>query len=317
MRSKNVIRTAWGFVIFVILVFGTIIFGTQEKSYEYSEIKGPYLGQKPPGLIPQIFAPGIISTGLHEGSSGFNLHSTHFVFQRIENQKVMTYEMERNNGLWTKPKIVPFAHMMRNGDFVFAPDGRTLYFQSNTPIEGLEEEGTVSNIWVIKKTDTGWTEPRHLDFTINTKWPDSFASVTTDGTLYFFSRKPGGEGKSDLYRSNYINGKYTEAQNLGDLFNTEEHEWDPFVAPDESYLIFCSTKPEGYGSDDFYISFRNKDLKWSEPVNMGESINSQGSENRPYVTPDGRYFFFTSTKRGNRDIYWVDAKFIDRFRSYR
>jgi len=53
---------------------------------------------------------------------------------------------------------------------------------------------------------------------------------------------------------------------------------------------------------------------WTEPVNMGEEINSPESENRPSVTPDGKYFFFTSNKTGNREIYWVDAKIIDRFR---
>jgi len=286
----------------------------QESLSDFPEVKGPYLGQKPPGLKPEIFAPGIISTDLNEGSSGFNLDSTHFLFQRIEDNKLFTFEMMNQNGQWTKPTTVPFANMMRNGDFVFAPDGKTLYFQSNTPIEGLDSEGTVSNIWVTLKSETGWTEPKFLDFSINTKWLDSFASVTTDGTIYFFSQKPGGIGKSDLYKSNLVNGAYTEAQNLGDIFNTEEHEWDPFIAPDESYLIFCSTKAEGYGSDDFYVSFRNQDQSWSTPVNMGEEINSARSENRPYITPDGKYFFFTSTRNGNRDIYWVDAKMIYKFK---
>lgn len=86
------------------------------------------------------------------------------------------------------------------------------------------------------------------------------------------------------------------------------------MAADESYLIFCSTKPGGYGRDDFYISFRNEKGSWSKPVNMGEKINSPGSDNRPYITPDGKFFFFTSMKRGNRDIYWVDAEIIAEFR---
>lgn len=277
-------------------------------------LKGSYLGQKPPGKKAQLFAPGIITTEEHEGSSGFNLNCTHFVFQKTFNGKAITYEMERVNNQWTQPKLVPFADMMENGDFVFAPDGKTLYFQSHIPVEGLETEGRISNIWVIKKTETGWTEAKALDFNINTKWADSFASSTNDGTLYFFTRKPGGKGLSDLYKSNFLNGKYQEAENLGDNFNTEYHEWDPFISFDESYLIFCSTKPGGYGADDFYISFRNEDESWTEPVNMGEEINSKGSDNRPYITPDGKYFFFTSTKRGNRDIYWIDIKFIEEFK---
>ena len=304
-------------ILLAVFVFIAGILVAQENFTDFPELKGPYLGQKPPGLEPELFAPGIVSSDLHEGSSGFNLDNTHFVFQRIIDKKVRTYELERKNGSWTNPKLVPFADMMRNGDFVFAPDGKTLFFQSNVPIEGLKEEGVVSNIWMTKKTDTGWTKPEHLDFSINTDWLDSFASATADGTLYFFSRKPGGMGKSDLYKSHYKDGKYSEAINLGENFNTDEDEWDPFIAPDESYLIFCSTKAGGYGYDDFYISFRNPDLSWTRPVHMGEKINSEGSDNRPYVTPDGNYFFFTSTKRGNRDIYWVDAKIIETYRQDR
>ena len=96
--------------------------------------------------------------------------------------------------------------------------------------------------------------------------------------------------------------------------NTEHHEWDPFIAPDESYLIFCSTRPGGLGRDDLYVSFRGEDDGWSEAVHMGDEINSPRSENRPYVTLDGKYFFYTSIKRGKRDVYWVSAKYLDRFR---
>lgn len=302
-----------------LLLFASIFFcgcAPSEQSPDPGSdvLSGPYLGQEPPGLTPRLFAPGIISTDEHEGSSGFDLESRHFVYQRIENGTLKTYEMERRDQRWSRPVPVPFAHMMRNGDFVFAPDGKTLFFQSNIPVEGLESEGRISNIWTIKKTDSGWTEPSPLDSAINTQWLDSFASITKSGTLYFFSRKPGGVGLSDLYKSQRVEGGFSEAQNLGDNFNTAEHEWDPFIAPDESYLIFCSTKPGGFGRDDFYISFRYPDGSWSSPVNMGEEINSVESDNRPSVTPDGRYFFYTSAKRGNRDIYWVDAGILETFK---
>jgi hypothetical protein len=291
-----------------------IAFLPAQQETDFSKLSGPYLGQPPPGRTPQLFAPRIISTALNEGSSGFDLPATRFLFQRRENGRLHTMETELTDTGWSQPKMVPFAGMMRNGDFTFAPDGRTLYFQSNRPIEGLAEEGVISNIWVTRRTDAGWTEPAHLDLTINTRWADSFASATTGGTLYFFSRKPGGLGKSDMYRSRSSGGRFLEAENLGDRLNTAEHEWDPFVAADESYLIFCSTKAEGYGMDDLYISFRTASSSWREPVNLGENFNSPGSENRPYVTPDGKYFFYTSTKRGNRDIYWVDAGILETYR---
>jgi hypothetical protein len=67
------------------------------------------------------------------------------------------------------------------------------------------------------------------------------------------------------------------------------------------------------GGDDLYISFRDNN-NWCLPIHMGEEINSAKSENRPYITKDGQYFFYTSSKTGNRDIYWVDAKFINKLK---
>jgi len=117
-------------------------------------------------------------------------------------------------------------------------------------------------------------------------------------------------GQSDLYLSEYNDGKYANPVNL-EVLNTQFHEWDPYIAPDESYLIFCSTRPGGMGQDDLYISYRNNQNQWSKPILLDDRFNSSRSENRPYVTHDGRYFFFTSSRKGNRDIYWVDAKIIE------
>ena len=92
--------------------------------------------------------------------------------------------------------------------------------------------------------------------------------------------------------------------------NTEYHEWDTYIAPDESYMIYCTMMPGGLGSDDLYVTFETNDGSWSKAVHLGNQINTEKSENRPYVSPDGMYLFYTSTIRGNRDIYWVDAKII-------
>jgi hypothetical protein len=129
---------------------------------------------------------------------------------------------------------------------------------------------------------------------------------------------------TEIYRSRLVDGKYIEPENLGAPINTEFDEWDPYIAPDESYLVYCSMKPGGYGKDDLYISFKKEDDSWTHPINMGAEINSSGWENRPYVTLDGKFFFFTSTKpppkgvdakaAGGRDIYWVDARIITKFK---
>ena len=81
-------------------------------------------------------------------------------------------------------------------------------------------------------------------------------------------------------------------------------------------LIVCLRKPDGYGEYDLYISFSKKNGSWTEPVNMGSEINSHAYEFRPYVTPDGKYFFFTSNrdKLGNGNVYWVDARVIEGYK---
>lgn len=127
------------------------------------------------------------------------------------------------------------------------------------------------------------------------------------------SIKENPEGKANIYRSKLVDGKYTRVEKLDTKINTKYNDLDAFVAPDESYMIFCSDRPGGYGKSDFYISFGTNGDSWTEPVNMGNKINSSAAEWIPYVTPDGKYFFFTSNKSGNREIYWVDAGIINTY----
>ena len=82
---------------------------------------------------------------------------------------------------------------------------------------------------------------------------------------------------------------------------------DPFIAPDQSWLIFASERPGGYGAADLYVSFRRPDGTWGEPKNLGPSVNTAGSEYTPMLSPDGRYLFFTRGRFGD-DIYWVDVE---------
>jgi len=325
------------FFLFTLLLSGDVVLlGSGNEVEDFPILNGPYLGQTPPpGSSPRIFAPGIISTKKSEGCSGFSLDGKWFVFKRFSKTPPDIYEMEEKNGQWTEPKTVPFQGEYRSGDFTLSPDGKTLYFASNRPLtKSGQSTGVNANIWKIEKKETGWSQPQSLGSMINTDMHESYPCVTKNGTLYFFRRKSDDSqgGTADIFRCRLVKGEYTEPENLGIPINTEFHEWDPYIAPDESYLIFCSMKPGGYGKDDLYITFAMKNGSWTEPVNMGPTINSPESDNRPYVTPDGKYFFFTSMKNtppsgehthawsdahaqcGGRDIYWVDAKVLETFR---
>ena len=103
-------------------------------------------------------------------------------------------------------------------------------------------------------------------------------------------------------------------ENLGRRINTESREYDPFIAPDESYLIFASERPGGLGAADLYISFREAGGAWGDPKNMGTAVNSSAADYTPMLSPDGKYLFFTSSRQAQDDIYWIDARVIDTFR---
>jgi Tol biopolymer transport system component len=236
---------------------------------------------------------------------------TVFLFSR-RGKGILITELEDHG--WTAPRQAPFAMEGHDGDFIIAPDGRTIFFASGRPVSQGGEPLKDHNIWRTERTTSGWTKPELLGSAVNTDAHESYPSLSNAWTLYYFGRGAGGLGQSDIYRAELVDGKYEQIHNLGGMINTEHHEVDPFIAPDESYLIFASDRPGGYGSDDFYISFRGPDGKWMPPMNMGDTINSPHTEYIVNVTPDGKYLFFTSDKSGNRDIYWVDAKILDELR---
>ncbi|MFC2169326.1 hypothetical protein ACFLRM_02005, partial [Acidobacteriota bacterium] len=262
------------------------------------------------------FAPGIISTDANEGCCSFSKDGHLFLFARGGSDLNGILLMQQVDGVWSKSQLAPFSAGKYDWDFMLAPDSKTVFMSSGRPIrEGGSPERDY-RIWVSEKIDQGWSEPLLLPPPVNTGEHDSYPSLTVDGTLYFFSNRQGGYGEGDIYRSRKRQDKYTDVENLSNPINTKFHEVDPFIAPDESFLIFCSEKPGGFGKADIYISFRKNDKSWSVPVNMGEKINSPFSEYIPSITPDGKYFFFTSNKSGNRDIYWVKANIIDELKSH-
>ena len=128
--------------------------------------------------------------------------------------------------------------------------------------------------------------------------------------MYFSSNKNNPEDKQynfDIYSSKHIDGKFQKPVKLGETINTSNYEADVFVDPAESYLIFSAHRPGGLGRGDLYISFKNENGTWTKSMNMGEKINSENHELCPFVSKDGKYFFYTS----NQDIYWVNSKIID------
>jgi len=273
--------------------------------------KGSYLGQKPPSLEPEIFAPGIISTARNEVNSVFTPDGKEFYFSVLNPGRGYTIMVmkERNEG-WSKPRIAPFSGDYSEVDMFITHDGKKMFYVSKRPIEKNDAPSRGYQIWVMERRNEEWDNPTHLGLLINFGTRQLYPSLADNGTLYFNSDK-NGYGQGDFFRSRYVDGNYTKPENIGGSINTEYDETDPLIAADESFIIFTSVdRPDGFGSGDLYISFRNEDGSWGIAKNMGKEINTLSSEYAPVFSPDGKYLFFTSDRRGNSDIYWVDAKII-------
>ncbi len=168
-----------------------------------------------------------------------------------------------------------------------------------------------------ERGDAGWSEPSKLGAPVSSDGDEWEVAIAGNGTLYFSSSREGGLGDMDMYRARRVDGGYPTAENLGPPINTSSGDDLPYIAPDESYLIFASDRPGGLGYRDLYISFQI-DGAWTDAHNLGRPINSEYWDIYPSVSPDGRYLFFTRRESWqateDSDIYWVSAGFIDRLR---
>lgn len=270
---------------------------------QFPVLKGPYLGQNPPGLKPEVFAPGIVSTTeKYELNAVFSPRMDEFYYEisttTPEEKKKDIYfyiimVSQKINGVWTKPRVAPFSGTHLTVDLCFSPDGNRLYFCSNRPVPG--DTSSTMHIWYVDRLESGWSEPQILGPPIFSLEGNSQPTISRTGSMYF--RKG-----DDLYYSRYAEGKFAEPVNLGSAINSQYAESKPYISSDESYLLFVRYEmPVSlHGGRGIYISCKQEDGKWS-PARITHIDGGL-----PKVTPDGRQFFFS---RGG-DIYWMDAKII-------
>ena len=257
--------------------------------------KNPYSSAKPL-TEPAVFGPGVISTGDFDSHPAFTPDGKTVYFVR----STPTFNLwtilvsQFVNGKWSTPKVAPFSGQYSDADPFITADGSKLYFISSRPVTS----GSTPNldIWVVEKTLSGWSEPKNLGAPINSPGSEWYPTIAANGTMYFGSDREGGKGRTDIYRSRFIGGKYANPENLGDVINTQFNEFEPLIARDESFLIFMGGgRADGRGGFDLYISY-NRSGVWTKPVNLGDRINSSGNEYSPTISPDGKYFFWTSAK---------------------
>jgi hypothetical protein len=296
---------------------------------------GNYLGQTPPLNQPKLFAPGIVSTGMYERDITMTPDANEIYFSRIlgnfEFSKIMV--IKRINGVWTDPEVASFSMNSNNKDLepCISPDGSKFYFVSDRPDSAGKRYDKNNDIWVMNRIGSDWSKPFNLGSPINSDLPEFFPSLTNNGTIYFTRDLDGG---SYIYKSVFINGKFTEPKKLNNKINSTNNQFNAFIAPDESYIIVPTYgRKESLGATDYFICFNLGHEVWTDPIHMGSLINSKSrDEYSSFVSRDGRYLFFMSSdfnksnvnfkedynlkglhnmpENGSPDIYWISADFI-------
>ena len=270
-----------------------------------------YVEQPPPGLTPRVFAPEVISKeDEREFGSVFSADGTEFFYAVDIDGKAEIRYTKLEGDQWTTPELLIHHDQYGYNDPFLSPDEQRLYFISDQSLDGTGPSKDI-DIWYAEREGDRWSSPINAGPTINSDSNEYYISFTQTGTMYFASNvNATTQGDFDIYASTQANGQFQPPHRMSDAINTTHYEADVFVAPDESYLIFCAERPGGYGRGDLYISFRHDDGTWSEAKNMGDAINTEHYEFCPFVTKDNRYLFYTS----QMDIYWVDAGIIDQLR---
>jgi len=258
----------------------------------------PYDSAKPLAHAT-LFVPGIISTGDYESHPTFTPDGREIYFLKMApNFSRWTIFVSRyKDGHWSQPEVAPFSGQFQDADPYITADGKHFYFISDRPVETGGERQSHHDIWVMDKTESGWSEPRHLPTPVNSDTDSFYPIALKNGTLYFGSQRKDSNGLGDIYRAvPQKDGSYT-VENLGRSVNTGAGEYEAFVTEDERMLLLAATKrPDSLGGYDLYVSHKQADGKWSEPVNLGSEINSPERELSPKLTPDRKYLIWTSCR---------------------
>jgi Tol biopolymer transport system component len=296
------------FGIFTLLLLCLLAISDNSYGQDSSLVlKGPYLGQTPPGLTPKIFAPGLVSiNGRFEGVISFSPDLTEVYFgANNDDEQTHIYFSKKVGDEWTPVERIYFTSDIQDEQMhpFVSPDGMRMYFTLLNP------DNTEPKIWFVDRKGDGWGRAIKLNSAIN-----------ADKVFYYNQAKNG-----DFYYYNLSKGAtYAAAMDDNGLANVKAVDiafgHHAFVSPHQDYLVATAKSQAGEGREDndVYVYFRQPDGKWGKPINLGEVVNSTFNEKGPSISPDGKYLFFGRDERdaenGLSNIYWVSTDIIKNFK---
>ena len=271
-----------------------------------------YLGQETPDSIPQLFGKGIVSVK-GRFDVGFTIspdgNSMAFgVADETNPENTGIYLMSYVDGQWTAPDKSFLPDNVNTFFPMFSPSGKELYFAKS-----IGESPT--DLWVAEYSDKKAINAQPLEAIFNSASREAGHGTSTKGSFYFTSNRDDQHSCcGDIYYAQLEPDGYSQVQK-SEVLSSPADEEGLFLSPDEDYLIVQAWRYESESKHDLYISYRTKKDAWTVPRRLNSRINSKEIEQRPFVSPDNRFLFFsrTSVLRENEqevydsDIYWVST----------
>lgn len=300
------------FLTLVLVVLLNACNTTKQKvNHSNTSIKvETYLGQKPPGLIPEIFAPGIISIdGRYEHGISFspNLDEVYFS-ANIKDEDPSIYFSKLKEEKWTTPKIANFTKGEKAGEMhpFVNPKGDKIYFTAHDEFTLPHHKESVK-AWYVNRLGNSWSVAKQLDSPINEDFV-FYSNQAKNGDLYYTN-----VSKRKMYYAPYKNGEFPEVHEVGIEFG-----FHGFISPSQDYLVVnARNKKDSQRQSDIYVYFKKKDGTWSKKINLGSEVNSNFPETCPSITPDGKYLFFGryNEEGGLSNFYWVSTEIISKLKT--
>lgn len=248
----------------------------------------------------QPFAEHIFSQFTNVRDFTMNLEETeaYFSLQSPARELSVIMKIENKDNQWQESQITSFSGQYSDLEPFLSPDNLRLYFASNRPVSKDSTNTKDMDIWYVERISktSEWSEPINIGAPINTEADEFYPSISNNNNLYFTTIKKELESADDIFISKWENNTYSEPVLLGEGVNTKGAEYNAFIAPDESYIIFGGwRRTDGLGSGDLYIS-KNVDGIWTKAENLSETINSKYMEFCPFVNNGTLYF---TSRRSN------------------
>lgn len=249
--------------------------------------------QKPQLFLPELFSglPNVRDFSMNKAQDEF-----YFTVESYLKEYSFIAYSKKVNGIWQSPKTVSFSGQYKDLEPFLSPDGLKLFFASNRKDNVSTETKTDMDIWYVtrKSISSEWSKPINIGSNVNTSANEFYPSVTNNGDLFFTAEYENSLGKEDIYVSRFVNGTYTKPSPLSSDVNSEKYEFNAFVAPDESFIIFTSYgRKDDMGRGDLYISEKGENNQWKKAKHLSK-INTKRLDYCPFVDLNTQTLYFTS-----------------------